>query len=279
MTEVGEGVDLMLALYQDAKCPMCGSKHASPTNEKSAETGWRRGSSLKPRDGVEKAGDQLHHAVALCAFVYEKPRESGAWNDFLPELNRELAKTEFNPNEKLNCIALPGPSGSEVHSYTRFWQSLDRGLPRQMHIGRHESPALSASKAMTLYMLRYAVEGARFCTSPNPEKAPQSLLELARHAEDLAWTRTLRYVKPFQLHARRFEFACQQYRATNAATEIVGKKRSSVEGHAGTWGASKAGGDLPAALVDHWRSDTSFVREGNPFARADDLDAPAAGQG
>lgn len=253
MTEFGEGVAMGLQRGLEGRCPLCGEKHDKPKPGddplpvKSGAEGWMRAPGMTPRDGCDPAGNEMHHAVALSAFNVsrgQKPR------DFLPALNRVLHAAGYQPNRARNCAALPArdhPQGP----YGHFCARIDAGRPRQLHIGRHQSGALNASKAMMVHMLVHLAGEAADCALSTAREDAARINRLIGKAEDYAYDRTLRYIAPFQLHPAHLIPACRAH--------AVGLRGEGRDAYAR---------ELATRLVQHWASlDTGVSLRGNPFAR------------
>jgi hypothetical protein len=251
MTEFGELSAVALDRAREAKCPLCGKRHKTPKPAegvvypvKSGKLGWMRGEAMSPRNRAWD-GDEMHHCVAFSAFHVGGKRGK---RDFLPEINWLLSQQGYDPNRKLNCVALPGRSHPHG-SYGHFWARLDGDAPLQLHLGRHDGSALNASKAMVLYVLRHVAEPADGCKERSATRLSSSAKTLVGQAEDYAYHCTLRYLAPFRLHPRRLPEACAQY-----------AKRH---------GGSVSGPRLVEVLEARWEgARTGVTLQGNPFAKA-----------
>ncbi len=253
MPEFGELSAVALDRAREAKCPLCGERHGKPKSRdedeypvKSGRLGWMRGETMSSRNRDRK-GDEMHHCVAFSAFHVggKKGRR-----DFLPEINLLLAREGYEPNRRLNCVALPGrahPDGS----YGYFWKRLDGDAPLQLHLGRHDGSALNASKAMVLYVLRHFSEQPGGCKERPATRLSSSAKTLLGQAEDYAYHCTLRYRAPFRLHPRRLPEACSEYSRRH--------------------GGAPSGSQLVDALEARWASArTGVTLGGNPFAKANE---------
>lgn len=212
--EIGETVDVVVALSAAGKCVLCGSaEHEQPKQDEVKEiapgnTGWHRKSmaGVFESDGTRNAvypGNtfpppykyQGHHCLALSALVTDANTKSP--KDRRLRLNFYLDKVGFSPNQPRNCIGLPARKG--WGDFEAFFQSIDLDKPLQLHGPGHDERYFTQCDRLISSLIA-ALTHPKLCEKKTKDEWKELLKKRVAQAENFAFRKLANNDSAWQLH-------------------------------------------------------------------------------
>jgi hypothetical protein len=247
--EIGESVNVAVALASEDKCVICSKKHAkSPRKEEDVQpvasaqpaSKWGRVSMsgvflwVSPRREIYKGGTtpgyatQGHHCVALSALVTDA--NTAKRRDRRIRLNHFLHKVGFYPNRDRNCILLPARRG--FGDFDAFWHALDDDKPLQMHGPGHDESYFTQCDRLLSVMVMLVTDPGD-CEEQSKEDWESSLRRLVEQAESYAFRKLAGNDGAWRLHPAEQETALKVYfspRAESFQVRTIGGNTKRVDG-------------------------------------------------
>lgn len=207
MTQIGESISVAVQRLAQNKCVFCGkSEHNNKKADLIEPTGWKREAKFKGVGGnflAQKKSlypnnesppnstyrSEGHHCLAFSAFIVDANNDP---SDRFAALNYYLKKDSYNPNNKNNCIDLPGrkkKDDNDDHAqYKEFEKAVLAGKPLQFHIGGHNKEFMMQSYLMLRDIINSA-KRRKLCEKPD-DIFKHNLKKKVIQKEDIAFKKT-----------------------------------------------------------------------------------------
>lgn len=215
MTEIGEGIAVVIQRMEQDKCVFCGkADHKELNKEPINPTGWTRaeisgvgGNFVAKKKSIYPANtspptayrSEGHHCLAFSSFIVDA---RNAPKDRFAALNHYLKQEGYNPNNPNNTIDLPGrkvKGDTDAHAnFKEFELAVLAGKPLQLHIGGHKQEFMSASNMLILAVVT-GLQDSNSCKKP-PADFKKKLKQKIIDAEDRAFKFTASTTSPWVAH-------------------------------------------------------------------------------
>lgn len=215
MTEIGEGIAVVIQRLEQNKCVFCGkAEHNELNKEPINPTGWTRseisgvgGNFAAVKKSIYPANtsppvaykSEGHHCLAFSSFIVDARTSP---KDRFAALNHYLKQEGYTPNNPNNTIDLPGRKSAgdpDKHAnYKQYELAVLAGKPLQLHIGGHKQEFMSASNMLILAVVT-GLQDSKACEKP-PADFKKKLKQKIIDSEDRAFKFTASATSPWVAH-------------------------------------------------------------------------------